>query len=133
MIIIFERQGLKPYEGNHVSLRRADLYLDCRVLLDNTDEDVIQREQGHVLDLFTELILEALRHIPERRRDRALENPYIDPVRICCVCAWGIHRSKAACNILVDRFRTDQALLKRVQKITHRSQISVQHPLGTEI
>jgi hypothetical protein len=126
MIIIFEKQGLKPYDENRTSLRRADLYLDCRVLLDNADEDMIQREQGHVLDLFTELVLEALRHIPERRRDRDRENVYIDPVRICCVCAWGIHRSRAARNILADRFHTDHALRKRIQKITHRSQIVIE-------
>lgn len=106
--IIIDNFGIKGVSGD---LPPADLYLDCRTVHNpahcstcngaNGDHPVVQecveRSSEAVLNAFHTLIIEGINHLPVRRMGR---DPYADPFRVQCFCAWGVHRSRATKHIL---------------------------------
>jgi RNase adaptor protein for sRNA GlmZ degradation len=90
----------------------ADYYLDCRVvynpfhdptLAGKTGDDLsVQlkvRELSPSVDAMRDLLREAIRRIPTRRKGEG-KDPYEKPFVVCCFCAHGIHRSRSVKHLL---------------------------------
>lgn len=113
---IFLSAGVKNGLGN---LPLADLYLDCRSMVNPyheaglgglTGDDprviaFVEEQNTPVINAFLALIWETLERIPSRRRSRP--DPFLAPIRVCCVCAHGIHRSRAMKHILARRIQKE--------------------------
>lgn len=97
----------------------ADLYLDCRALynpfhdlscegsgdLPSVQALVWKHSEGSVRAM-AKIVEEAITRIPVRRREAA--DPFEEPFVIVCLCAHGIHRSRATKYLLADLLK-DQA------------------------
>ena len=113
MKLIFTNHGLKGGK----ELPKADLYLDCRGVANpfhqaslaslTGDSKAVQNwvmmESPDTIVAFKHQIEEGLTRIPIRRRDEA--DPYSRPFTICCMCAHGIHRSRAVKHILASYYK----------------------------
>ena len=95
-------------------LPKADLYLDCRVIVNpflegglfiNHAALVVWMKQNNqpTIDVFIKLILQGLSTLSPRRRSPD-EDPH-RPMIICLFCAYGQHRSVAMKQLLADAFR----------------------------
>ena len=109
--------GVKTLDApkNCYVLPRSDYYIDARALQEyglkhsgkSGSSPELQAELCEVasetLDLFTDLIIQAVERIPQRRRDK--QNPYAEPFHVTFVCAWGQCRSKASCMIVAKELK----------------------------
>ena len=108
--LTFLNRGLKGTGGQ---LPKAYLYIDCRGLPDAATEgpggsgdsvqvqDYMKLNAPESLDAMVQIIDGAVNRIPQRRRGET--DPYARPIEICCFCAFGMHRSRAAKHILAQR------------------------------
>lgn len=110
--LVFKFMGLKP---SGYQLPKADLYIDCRGVKevgapstwDGTSNSFLNYVRVHSsasLYAMETLIAESLNHIADRR---AGEDPLAKPYVVQFFCAHGVHRSRACCTILAERFRAD--------------------------
>lgn len=107
--------GLKRLQAQsgYFLLPKADLYVDCRVIpekgiqggsgTDKGFQSNIKEKASLTLASILTTIQEGLSLIPDRRSDRP--DPLADPVVVCFVCAWGVHRSVATKKLIGDRLR----------------------------
>lgn len=120
--IILQSTGLKKHldtDHDTYNLPKADLYLDARTLPDTSNylgfaakgetsaaQGFQEEVAGEALDAFENEVIESLKHIPARRKnrsDKTATDPYTAPFVVMCFCAHGVHRSVALKNILKQR------------------------------
>lgn len=65
----------------------------------------IEKESPQSFASFMMQVEAAMERIPSRRRGE--KDPYAKPFVVCCLCAWGIHRSRATKHILAERFSAE--------------------------
>jgi len=94
---------------------KVDLYIDCRSIPNpfhalrgvggaTTEKKAWVLEYGaEIVEAFETQIKVALRQIPSRRREMAVEEMFTRPFVIACGCAYGQHRSVAVKHILAER------------------------------
>ena len=99
--LILISHGIKTIEivekkGYRV-LPKADLYVDCRGVVDHADVKTATAKSPDTLCAMYMLIVDALRHIPARRGG---PDPYAEPFTVLFMCARGVNRSVASKQIL---------------------------------
>jgi hypothetical protein len=90
---------------------KADLYLDCRGLIDGHQVDLPSAQYRQLLEeacnttyeAMVTTVVESLKNLAARRRFVA--DPTAEPYEILCLCAYGMHRSKASKHILAGRLK----------------------------
>lgn len=109
-------------------LPKADLYLDCRGIVNphkipafqtqtgaaKSIQDWIMEQASPSVEHMTQLVLSALDAIPYRRLDEL--KPFDRPVVVCFFCAYGQHRSVAVKHIVGKRL-ADAGLDVKVEGI----------------
>lgn len=103
--VILMSFGLKTAgnaSGKSYILPKAHFYVDCRGIPDGASghkvrEWLADRYPDEGINILRpmfphfQMTLDAIRLIPSRRKER--EDPYKDPIVVCCLCAHGVNRS----------------------------------------
>lgn len=109
MKLIFSNFGVKSSQP----FPKADYYIDCRSIANpfhdaevgyGTGDDIVVQEwvkQHTNMATYYDLMEEALTRLPIRRGPNFDKKPF----EVCCLCAHGIHRSRAMKNILADKHK----------------------------
>ena len=110
---------------------KADLYLDCRGVIDHAQKvggttagglimpgsgsplDDIRQVNGWTITSFLAIIHEALHTIPTRRRTE--KDPFDRPIVLCFLCAYGVNRSKNMKLIIAEELRKNPNFNVEVQ------------------
>lgn len=117
--LVLSSYGVKTNAGGantkkgYTSVPISDLLVDCRCIKEKgigggTGASVefqagVAQTSGKQLDLIYELIVEAIKKIPERRSEK--KDPFAAPFTVVFCCAWGVHRSVATKRIIGRRLK----------------------------
>lgn len=111
--IILRSIGLKANGG---VLPAAHFYLDARHIIDpskefaasgddlKVQEYVMAHDSGAIAASLSSLRT-AISCIPSRRRNRSAADIWKDPFEVLCVCAHGVHRSRALKHIMARKLK----------------------------
>ena len=110
----FKWHGIKriPAEDGFRTIPKADLYIDCRAIAEagvpgwsgkcpEFQADIKEKSKASLF-CIQELIIDSLRHVSSRRGGL---DPYKEPYVVMFLCAWGVHRSVATCNVIAERMK----------------------------
>jgi len=111
--LILINRGIKLTGG---MLPKAFYYVDCRGLPDSAAGEgpggsgdtpaaqaYIMQQAGTSIMNMVALVDGAVQRLPIRRRNE--KDPYGSPIVICCFCAFGLNRSRAAKHLIAAELR----------------------------